>query len=182
MTCDTGLILGYILWPLIFPPPATRVEVTYRVWTGSVAWLGPSDCQIKTTCPVQISQRAGRCSLLTSLRAVPEIWTPGTGFPKKTSWRHLVSTWLHGPWRWLHYFPPLTTQFAQFLTLTKTNANNATEASKAAGRQKITSMGKLANFGNSSGFESIFELPCATNFKKALQKFSHSKPYSWNLT
>jgi len=29
---------------------------------------------------------------------------------------------------------------------TKTNANNATEGSKAAGRQKITSTGKLANF------------------------------------
>ena len=72
-------------------------------------------------------------------------------------------------------FPALDITVAQFLTLTKTNANNAT---KAAGRQKITSMGKLANFGNSSGFESIFELPCATNFKKALQKFSHSKPYS----
>ena len=33
-----------LIWPLIFPPPATRAEVTYRVWTGSVAWLGPSDC------------------------------------------------------------------------------------------------------------------------------------------
>ena len=32
------------------------------------------------------------------------------------------------------------------LLTTKTNANNAIEASKAAGRQKITSAGKLANF------------------------------------
>ena len=32
------------------------------------------------------------------------------------------------------------------LLSTKANANNAIEASKAAGRQKITSAGKLANF------------------------------------
>ena len=72
MTCDTGLTLGYILWPLSFPPPATRAEVTYSEWTGSVAWLGPSDyteynlSQAFRWWRVAQSQRAGRCSSLFS--------------------------------------------------------------------------------------------------------------------
>ena len=57
---------------LSFPPPANRAEVTYSVWTGSVAWLGPSDCteynlsQAFRWWSVAQSQRAGRCSSLFS--------------------------------------------------------------------------------------------------------------------
>ena len=80
-----GLRLGctcHDVWPwfgtwlhfmaLSFPPPATRADVTYSVWTGSVAWLGPSDCteynlsQSFRWWIVAQSQRAGRCSSLFS--------------------------------------------------------------------------------------------------------------------
>ena len=95
MTCDTGLTLGYILWPLSFPPPAnsgrshTRVDESGR---EALRDSGQVTTQ-NTTCPKRsdggvwrkVRERVAvcRCSLLTSLRAVPTILTPETVFSEE---------------------------------------------------------------------------------------------------
>lgn len=53
MTFDTGLILGYILWPLIFPPPAILGPKS-RIACGLEALRDSGQVTAKTTCPVQI--------------------------------------------------------------------------------------------------------------------------------
>ena len=85
--------------PWLFPPPATRSEVTYRVWTRSVAWLGPSDCtennlyRSDSGVGHKVKERvAVPCSHL--FTPFPKSEPLEQASPKKTSRRHLVSTWL----------------------------------------------------------------------------------------
>ena len=108
--------------PWLFPPPATRSEVTYRVWTRSVAWLGPSDCtennlyRSDSGVGHKVKERvAVPCSHL--FTPFPKSEPLEQASPKKTSRRHLVSKLSLTFLCHLALFTPLTTQFAQFLTL-----------------------------------------------------------------
>ena len=108
MTCDTGyiifppLILGCILWPLIFPPPA--------------AYPGRSHAS---------SEDGKRCVTSAQVTAPNATWSvrrSDGGVWSKVRERVAVpcsSLFARCPHInvWLHYFPPLTTQVAQFLTL-----------------------------------------------------------------
>ena len=107
MTCDTGYIifpaltLGCILWPLIFPPPA--------------AYPGRSHASRedgkRCVTSAQVTAPNATCS---ARRSDGGVWS-------KVRERVAVPcSSLHGAHNinvWLHYFPPLTIQVAQFLTL-----------------------------------------------------------------
>ena len=75
MTCDTGLTL---LFFYIFKNKALDLALDFPASSYSGRSHVSRVTAQKTTCPVQIvgcgaKSKAGRCSLLTSLRAVPEI-------------------------------------------------------------------------------------------------------------
>ena len=170
--------------PWLFPPPATRSEVTYRVWTGSVAWLGPSDCtennlyRSDSGVGHKVKERvAVPCSHL--FTPFPKSEPLEQASPKKTSRRHLVSTWLPVMARdtgRLHYFPPLTTQFAQILTLKLASFPALVTFCLPAAFDASIALFAFVFVVNSSGFESIFETSCTTSFPEHYKARLQLKP------
>ena len=87
---------------------------------------------------------------------------------------------LHGAYNinvWLHYFPPLTIQVAQFLTLKF--ASSPSLVIFCLPQLLMPSLHYLRLFSLVvSGFESIFEPLCSTNFPKHYKNFPTQSPTS----